>query len=233
MALEAQLDFDRGGKKRRASQRRRLTLRVPGASTSGEASDVVIRDLSKSGLLIESPVPLSVGEEMIVNLPNTAGAAASVIWASGELYGCQFNRALSDAAVSAALLRSEPKDANPGDRAGEPSTPQIFGARLKQLRLREGLSLVELAKRMDVSRPTIWSWEAGKSTPRAAMMRRLVEVLGVTKDEFYGSDVSEKEEVRPGAPTPDTLQAAIRRAKLSIAECAGTTPDKVRLVIEV
>lgn len=233
MALEAQIDFERTGKKRRANQRRRLTLRVAGAPSSGEASEVVIRDLSKSGLLLESSVPLSVGDEMIVDLPNTSGAAANVIWASGELYGCQFSQELSDAAVSAALLRSEPNSLISGHPSGERSTSK-FGSRLKELRTSKGLTLVELAKRINVSRPTIWSWEAGKSTPRATMMRRILEVLEVTKDEFYGY-VDPKQEQEPSLrPThPNNLQAAVHRAKANIAECAGTTPDKVRLVIEV
>ena len=43
-----------------------------------------------------------------------------VVWNSGEFYGCEFDRPISPAAVSAARLQSQPSDCPAGSAAPDP-----------------------------------------------------------------------------------------------------------------
>jgi hypothetical protein len=89
---------------RRRSVRRSLKLGV----ATGEAGDVVtIHDLSLTGALLETSVPMLVGATFEVELPHAGTVEASVIWNSGEFYGCQFALPITPAALSAALLQAD------------------------------------------------------------------------------------------------------------------------------
>jgi hypothetical protein len=98
---------------RRRSVRRALRL---GAGSAGEP--VSIHDLSLSGALIETSVPMLVGATFEVELPHVGTIEASVIWNSGEYYGCQFALPISPAALSAALLQADVQP--PADAAHDP-----------------------------------------------------------------------------------------------------------------
>jgi hypothetical protein len=101
------------GDERRRSARRALRLDT-GSDTAGQgASHVTIHDLSLTGVLIETSTPLRSGETFEVDLPQAGSVEASVVWTSGEFYGCAFRDPISTAALSAALLRSPPREADP------------------------------------------------------------------------------------------------------------------------
>ena len=92
---------------RRRSVRRALKLGV----AAGDGNELVtILDLSLTGALLETSVPMLVGATFEVELPHAGTVEASVIWNSGEFYGCQFTLPITPAALSAALLQAE---ANP------------------------------------------------------------------------------------------------------------------------
>ena len=71
---------------------------------------VTIHDLSLTGALLETSVPMLVGAEFEVELPNSGRIKAAIVWNSGEYYGCQFNLPISPAVLSAALLQSAPEE---------------------------------------------------------------------------------------------------------------------------
>jgi hypothetical protein len=101
---------------RRRTVRRALKLGV----VAGEGGDLVtILDLSLTGALLETSVPMLVGASFEVELPQAGTVEASVIWNSGEYYGCQFALPISPAALSAALLQAE---AAPADAGHDPLT---------------------------------------------------------------------------------------------------------------
>ena len=238
MAVEAQLDILQT-RTRRGAVRRSVTLRGRGASTEGQATEVLIQNLSESGLLFESPTSLAVGQRIVIELPDIERISATVVWASHKLLGCAFDHRLPRAAVSAAELRSPPKRMS---EALEKETrtrivrgDQKFGARLRDLRKRSGLSLVEFSRRMNVSRPTVWSWEAGKSLPRQSKLRSLLDVLGVGEGDLYGtpSDPPVNHDSGESPARENALQIAISKAKAQVAEIAGTSPEKIKLIIEV
>jgi PilZ domain len=89
---------------RRRSVRRALRL---GALTGDNAQLATIHDLSLTGALIETSVPMLVGATFEVELPNVGAIEANVVWNSGEYYGCQFALPISPATLSAALLQAE------------------------------------------------------------------------------------------------------------------------------
>ena len=92
---------------RRRAVRRALKL---GVAAADGAELVTILDLSLTGALLETSVPMLVGATFEVELPHARTVEASVIWNSGEYYGCQFTLPITPAALSAALLQAE---ANP------------------------------------------------------------------------------------------------------------------------
>lgn len=99
---------------RRRTIRRALHL---GAQAGDNAEDVTIHDLSLTGALIETSVPMLVGASFEVDLPNSGTTEANVVWNSGEYYGCQFTLPISPATLSAALLQAE---ALPADAPADP-----------------------------------------------------------------------------------------------------------------
>ncbi len=101
------------GTERRGSARRALKLDAESEGARHGASQVTIHDLSLTGVLIETSTPLASGETFEVDLPQAGKAEASVVWTSGEFYGCAFKEPISTAALSAALLRSPPREIMP------------------------------------------------------------------------------------------------------------------------
>jgi hypothetical protein len=95
---------------RRRSVRRALRL---GAGVGGEP--VTIHDLSLTGALLETSVPMLVGATFEVELPQAGAVEADVVWNGGEFYGCQFALPISPATLSAALLQA---DVQPPAEAG-------------------------------------------------------------------------------------------------------------------
>jgi hypothetical protein len=88
---------------RRYASRRALRL---GATLADSGVEVLIHDLSPTGLLLETTQPLASGETLFVDLPERGPTAASVAWSSGDFYGCAFELSIPAAVISAALLRS-------------------------------------------------------------------------------------------------------------------------------
>jgi hypothetical protein len=93
----------------------RRTLRLPvNAQLSGGAVQAEIRDLSESGLLVETTVDLAIGEILYLELPEAEIIEAAVIWSRGRFFGCEFKASLPKRVLSAALLLS------PSTRPGDP-----------------------------------------------------------------------------------------------------------------
>jgi len=105
--FRALLQDDIDGTVRRRSARRKLRLQVHGLTGSSEsAKDVLILDISTTGILLQTDASLAVGTAIDLEIPEAVEVRAIVRWVSGELFGCQFNQPISTSAVSAALLRA-------------------------------------------------------------------------------------------------------------------------------
>ncbi len=106
MALLAQIERVGRVSNARSANRRKLSLAAQGSTAAQLFATVVIHDLSETGALIETNEKLATGERLEIDIPEAGAAAAAVMWSSGRYFGCQFDRRLPKAAVSAALLRS-------------------------------------------------------------------------------------------------------------------------------
>ncbi|QGN53316.1 PilZ domain-containing protein [Novosphingobium sp. Gsoil 351] len=99
MSMLARIIVDPQDVEQRRTPRRTLRLDIDGATAT-------VRNLSETGLLIESPNGLEVGDRVSIDLPMADLSEARVIWARAPFYGCEFVSPISRAAVSAALLRA-------------------------------------------------------------------------------------------------------------------------------
>jgi hypothetical protein len=90
-----------------------------GLGAGGEA--VTLRDISLTGMLLETSTAMLVGAGFEVELPHAGIVWAVVVWNSGEFYGCEFENPISVAAVSAARLQSEPSTSQ--EASARPSDP--------------------------------------------------------------------------------------------------------------
>ena len=120
MALQNQFASIETSTDSRGRLRRKLLLEVDASTPAREAYRTVVRNLSETGLLIETTAALALGDLIEVDLPRAGAAAATVMWNSDRLFGCNFAEDLSAGAVSAALLQaaSQPHAAGPGTVIG-------------------------------------------------------------------------------------------------------------------
>jgi transcriptional regulator with XRE-family HTH domain len=235
MPLEGQLESERHAGDNRKAVRRRLHLAASGSSPDGSGISVLVHDISESGILLQTAARLSIGERIEVMLPHAGATAASVVWASGEFLGCQFEEAISHAALSAALLRSD-------SRAGEAPAPipldETFGMRLRRLRRERTISLIGLARLLNVSKPTVWKWERDDARPRKAAIEALAAALGVSEAELLFGDGPARP-VALGTPKdlPGSgshgLNEVVKACKERIAGAVGTSPHNVSVSIRL
>ncbi|AJA07508.1 type IV pilus assembly PilZ [Sphingopyxis fribergensis] len=117
-----------GGEKR-FDARRKLSLLASGLRHDGTGLEVQIHNISGTGLLLESDVKLAAGDRIEIELPHAGDITAVVIWASGRLFGCQFEGPVSPATLSAVELKSAIDAAPAIDPAptvdGDPVEPVI------------------------------------------------------------------------------------------------------------
>jgi len=88
---------------RRSAPRRELSLGMVLPETGDE---VVIHDLSATGMLIETGADLATFEQLQLDLLEVGKTVATVMWSSGRYFGCEFHKPIPKAAISAALLQS-------------------------------------------------------------------------------------------------------------------------------
>ena len=81
----------------------RHQLRLPIEGSIGNRA--IMRDLSRTGLMLETSDALAVGETLEIDFHGTS-AYAHVVWREGTMVGCQFRQPISRSAISAALLQS-------------------------------------------------------------------------------------------------------------------------------
>ena len=108
MAMLAYFEDVSAKHERRKYLRRALRL---GAGAGGE--QVTVHDLSLTGALLETSVPMLVGAIFEIELPHAGSVEATVVWNSGEFYGCQFELPIAPAALSAAQLQAQPQTSEP------------------------------------------------------------------------------------------------------------------------
>ncbi len=100
----------------RAADRRVLRLDAHAATPAGEGG-IQIHNLSRTGMLVGSATEIPVGSAIEVEMPGGARHRAEVLWRDTDLIGCRFTKPLSQATLSAALLRAAPAGPQAADAA--------------------------------------------------------------------------------------------------------------------
>lgn len=208
------------------AKRRRLFLETEGALSSGVQTQVLVHNVSETGLLLETQDDLEIGDSIDLHLPEAGSAKTRIVWASGNLYGCAFDKPLSPAALSAAQLRSVAENGVGIGPAPLPAGPaaiggESLGERLHRLRKLRGLTQGELALQLGVSKPTVWAWEQGRARPIEERLEAIAMALGVTASDLRPS--------RSVAGLPEL----IARCRDQIAAAVETSPEKVKIMIEL
>lgn len=111
--------------------------------------------------------------------------------------------------------------------SGGDTSPDIadetVGERLARLRKQKLLTQGELASRLGVTVTSVCYWEQDRSRPKAARLEALATLLGVPVAELTAD----------AAPERRDLQSLVARVRSQIASAAGTSPAKVRILIEM
>lgn len=229
MAIRAHLDTAVSGDGQRLEPRRALRLEtsgfVPDAGPDGDEGNVTIHNISAAGLLIETGLTLAQGEQLALDLPEAGAVTAVVVWRSEQLYGCAFEQELGAAALAAAQLQGfapgvPERPSNTPPRA--PGGAEALGPRLNRLRREAGLTLADVASALGVSKPTVWAWEKGKARPLPERLDAIAAALGVPADEL----------AQPAASS-DQAAEVIEECRARIAQACGTTPQAVRIMLEL
>jgi len=97
---------------RRQAARRQLRFESVVAAPRSPAR-VVVLDLTRDGMMLHTDDAMEVGDSFAVDLPEAGSVEASVVWKRTSLYGCQFAKPVSRAAISATLLKATPDRPKP------------------------------------------------------------------------------------------------------------------------
>ena len=112
MRLEAVLEQHSAEVNSRAAARRSLKLAARSHSPAAGELQVVIHNISRTGLLVEAPEKtLAVGDALYIDVPENGVAESRVVWESGRFFGCELRAGISQGAVSGALLQGQPRAA--------------------------------------------------------------------------------------------------------------------------
>ena len=200
--------------------RRKIRLATMSARVTGEDANVVIHNISTSGFLVESDLPIEVGEMFAIDLPDAPDMLASVVWKSEALHGCRFDTPIPSSILRAAQLVGGVEEM-PRPSEADFHEDESFGQRVQRLRTKRGLPLSAVANELGVSKPTVWAWEQDRAKPVASRIDALAEVLGVTAHELIsGHDDS-------------ALSDMLARCRQQIAQAYGVEIRAVKILIEL
>jgi len=131
------------------NDRRRYLRRALKLGTGAGGDQVTVHDLSLTGALLETSVPMLVGAIFEVELPQAGSVEATIVWNSGEFYGCQFELPITPAVLSAALLQSQPR--SPQDNIPARADPiaelRELNAEVERLALKMDSALQRLTRK--------------------------------------------------------------------------------------
>lgn len=84
---------------------------------------------------------------------------------------------------------------------------QIFGARFKELRLKNNLTSAEVAKILGLkSKGSISAFEAGRSVPSVDVLIKVAEIFNVSTDYLLGMDEVDIVDLQPEILVTDIIQ---------------------------
>lgn len=224
MTVLAHIQPKRAPSVERSGARKKLKLLTAATTARGGTANVLVLDISTSGILVQSDAPLEVGEAIEVQLPGTGARQAQVVWSGGNFFGCSFDRPISSATVSAALLRSEPGAPEaPASSVDAVRSSKGFASCLASLRTERGWTIERLAELLGVSRQAVWYWETGQRLPRPGALKKVAEVFGVMERDL----LAEPDMPRSG------VAATVAELRKQLASRIGCEVSKIQISVEL
>ncbi|HMN54302.1 MAG TPA: helix-turn-helix transcriptional regulator [Sphingopyxis sp.] len=101
---------------------------------------------------------------------------------------------------------------------------ETFGEKLSRLRKARCWTQSDLARQLGVSEASVCYWEQNRSRPKPARLESLGALLGAPIAELLG---------HASPSRVSDLGAMVARMRSEIAQAAGTSPAKVKIVIEM
>ena len=89
-----------------------------------------------------------------------------------------------------------------------PGTRKIFSDNLRKARQRKGLTIEQMANRLEIVVGTVYRWEKGINFPGPEELDRLSEILGLTVAQFFAD---ESEDALDAVEIVNTLSDLMRR----------------------
>jgi len=111
VAIRANIETEQAGETRR--QPRRTLRLVTDTVSAGVGNSAIIYNLSPGGMLVDCQLELGAGDFITLRLPEAGTVTAKVVWRYGSIAGCEFLQPISQAAMSACILRAEPEIPGP------------------------------------------------------------------------------------------------------------------------
>ena len=167
---------------RRAAPRVRAVCLAVKVNRGGSASVYRARNISDDGMMLNTPVPLDVGERVLISLSEKRTVQGTVLWADHDRCGVQFVRPID----SAALLRASAEQKRVDRRGG---AQRLATMRLATTYSENGIRAVRLT---NVSHRGMGLAHDGSL--RAGMLLKLVVESGIER----GAAVRWSEEGRAG-----------------------------------
>lgn len=111
-----------------------------------------------------------------------------------------------------------------------PTQTDTLGARIASELKRSGISMRELARRIDIAQPSISKWCSNQAVPRVIYLERMAKVFGVSAHWLtYGEHASGRDEVviRPRPESSETIGLSLTAE--SAKRTFGTEANKLSL----
>lgn len=105
MILLAGIIEDQAQRDLRGGARRRVLVNVNLAIDASSAR-VLVHDLSTTGLRMQTETALSIGDVVSIEFPDIPPIDAHIVHGAHGIYGCEFVTPISQAVLSAAVLKS-------------------------------------------------------------------------------------------------------------------------------
>ena len=223
MPIKAHLDQTQTSPENRQYERRCLMLETDGALPGGGSGNVTIHNISESGMLVETRLELEVGARLSIDLPHDPSVPASVVWVSGTLFGCKFERPIGLPALSAVQLKAGPAlPVQVSQRTSTDAHGIVLGKKLEQARKARRLTLAQVADELGVSKPTVWAWEKGKARPVEDRWPAIARVLALPVEELSHASIE-----------TGGVSELLQNSREAIADALQIDAKQVRILIEI
>ncbi len=229
---------------RRDAPRRRLLYATSVRLNDGSVCPVLVRDISARGLLLERESSDWTNQAATITLPEVGDVEMRVVWSDHGLIGCRLKIQLSETTIHAIRTLGQGSHGTRGLGIAPPSRRFVskLGERIKQLRMRKGLTRATLAERSGISMPSIWAWETDRTVPRLGSLENLAKGLGVSVRELTADTdpVDHKMLVGAGGAAmalgehlSGQLDQAVAASKEQIAALLGVTANQVSITVDL